>query len=226
MSLPTWDDWRARAAELEAADRLEEMENLAPVNEAFTRREREVAEVYAARVARLAAAGAFRPAREAMERGLQYVQAYVRQSDDADRSALWSADWQARAAAAVEACPTAPPPSASSTPGVDPVPDDAPDWWRRAVRLEYEDKLAEAERTILDHVQHIGAASSVAYLYERRAQRFLAVGDRPAANAAAAAAEQWLFTYASWATSGGEGAALSLERDQRVAALRALLAQP
>ena len=94
-----------------------------------------------------------------------------------------------------------------------------PDWWRVAVTHERADRLEEAEQTILAAVDHIGAYSSVAHLYEGRHARLLHAGKEDAAMAARAKAIQWLYSYAGSATSGGEGAALSMERDQRIAAL-------
>ena len=84
------------------------------------------------------------------------------------------------------------------------------------------DHCTQAEQAILQSVDHIGAYSSVAYLYEQRLAR-LARSGAPNAELEAARqkAIQWLYTYAGSATSGGEGAALSLERDQRIKALGA-----
>ena len=93
------------------------------------------------------------------------------------------------------------------------------EWWRTAVLHEREDRLEAAEQVILDSVDHIGAYSSVAHLYEERYARLLRAGRTDAANAAKERAIHWLYMYASSATSGGEGAALSLERDERIAAL-------
>jgi len=62
--------------------------------------------------------------------------------------------------------------------------------------------------------------SSLAHLYELRYARLSSNGAPNAlAGAAKARAIHWLYMYASSATNGGEGAALSLERDQRIAAL-------
>ena len=96
-----------------------------------------------------------------------------------------------------------------------------PDWWRVAVTHERADRLEEAERAILNAVDHIGAYSSVAYLYEQRYARLSSGGMPNEAEAARQKAIEWLYTYAGSATSGGEGAALSLERDQRIKALGA-----
>jgi hypothetical protein len=94
-----------------------------------------------------------------------------------------------------------------------------PDWWRSAVLLERADRLEDAERAILSAVNHLGAFSSVAHLYEERYARLARAGQHEAAARAKERAIHWLYTYASGATSGGEGTALSHERDQRIAAL-------
>ena len=94
-----------------------------------------------------------------------------------------------------------------------------PDWWRKAAALEAEGKDAEAEQAIRQAVPHIGAASSIAEMYARRMRAFQRAGDEPRAIAAFKKAVDWMGTYAGWATSGGEGAALSYERDQFHAAL-------
>ena len=94
-----------------------------------------------------------------------------------------------------------------------------PDWWRDAVLLERADRLDEAEQTIEKALDHIGVYSSLAHLYELRCARLTREGRDDAAEAARKRAIHWLYTYAGSATSGGEGAALSRERDQRIAAL-------
>jgi hypothetical protein len=95
-----------------------------------------------------------------------------------------------------------------------------PDWWRVAVTHERADRLEEAEQVILQSLDHIGVYSSLAYLYEERYARLLRSGAPNAeAEKAKARAIHWLYAYAGSATSGGEGAALSYERDQRIAAL-------
>jgi len=89
-----------------------------------------------------------------------------------------------------------------------------PAWWRQAVALEQANRLDEAERAITAAVDHIGAAASVAELYRQRMVRLAESGDQQGASAAADQAERWICHYASQATSGGEGAALSEERDR------------
>jgi len=105
-----------------------------------------------------------------------------------------------------------------------PVPPDPefagqPEWWREAVLLEGANRLEEAEQRILKAVDHIGAFSSVAHLYEGRFARLQRAGRDAEANAARERAIHWLDVYASSATSGGEGTALSREREQRIAAV-------
>lgn len=94
-----------------------------------------------------------------------------------------------------------------------------PDWWRNAVLLERADRLDEAEQTILGAIDHLGVYSQLAYMYELRVGRLMAEGRSADATAAKARAIHWLNAYAGSATSGGEGMALSYERDQRIAAL-------
>ena len=128
---------------------------------------------------------------------------------------------------------TTPAPPATSQPAAEevrcdePVEDEVvvaefagqPEWWRTAVLLERAGHLEEAEHAILSAVDHLGAYSSVAHLYEERYARLARAGQHDVAADAKARAIRWLYSYAGGATSGGEGAALSLERDQRIAAI-------
>lgn len=97
--------------------------------------------------------------------------------------------------------------------------DDAnlPAWWRSAVALERAGDLEAAERTILAAVDHIGASATVAELYAQRMERLARAGDEAGSRDAGDRAEAWIRSYASQATSGGEGAALSMERDDFLA---------
>lgn len=92
--------------------------------------------------------------------------------------------------------------------------DGLPGWWTQALALEAQDKLEAAERVIRDGCQHMGFAASTAELYRRRMHRLKAAGDQTGARTAFRKASEFITFYASMATSGGEGAALSLERDQ------------
>jgi hypothetical protein len=97
--------------------------------------------------------------------------------------------------------------------------DSGPEWWREARELEAAGRLEAAEAAIQQAVQHIGAAASIAEMHARRMRQFQRAGDEANAVAAFKRAVDWMGTYASWATSGGEGAALSDERDRFHAAL-------
>lgn len=94
-----------------------------------------------------------------------------------------------------------------------------PDWWMAALLLERANRLQEAEACITGAVDHIGAAIQVAELYRHRMLRLLREGDSAGAEAARDQAARWAHHYAACATSGGEGAALSRERDAFLARL-------
>ena len=87
-------------------------------------------------------------------------------------------------------------------------------WWHLSRRLEAEGRFEEAENAIRDGVDHIGAAASVAQMYAERMVRLKQAGDMAGALNAFKEADGWITFYASMATSGGEGAALSYERDR------------
>ncbi len=91
--------------------------------------------------------------------------------------------------------------------------EDGPVWWQLARKAEREDRLEEAEKLIRDGIQAIYCAIQIAEMYRLRWIR-LRASDPAKAAAARQQAANWAHTYASWATSGGEGAALSLERDE------------
>ncbi len=76
------------------------------------------------------------------------------------------------------------------------------------------DRLEAMENALRKAIPHIGVAASIAECYAERMRAFQRAGDEPRARAAFALAMPWLGTYAGWATSGGEGEALSYERDQ------------
>lgn len=105
--------------------------------------------------------------------------------------------------------------------GRDPEPEatsvrapEKPEWWQKAVTLEAANQLAAAEQTIRDGCPYIGFASSTAEMYRLRMLRLKAAGDEAGAREAFLKASDFIWRYASMATSGGEGAALSLERDE------------
>lgn len=81
------------------------------------------------------------------------------------------------------------------------------------------DRQGAVEEEMRRAIPHIGAAASIAEMYAQRMRAFRHAGNEPRAVAAFKLAVEWMRTYAGWATSGGEGAALSRERDQFHAAL-------
>jgi hypothetical protein len=87
-------------------------------------------------------------------------------------------------------------------------------WWREARNTAGPDRQEDVEKSMRAEIQHIGVAASIAEMYAQRMRAFQAEGNEPRAIAAFKLADEWMSTYASWATSGGEGAALSRERDE------------
>ena len=85
---------------------------------------------------------------------------------------------------------------------------DEPEWMQRAQQLEREDRLEEAEQLIRDAIQTLHYAITTAELYRRRWIR-LRESDPIRAAEARKQAANWAHAYASSATSGGEGVALS-----------------
>lgn len=100
-----------------------------------------------------------------------------------------------------------------------PAPLNSSAWARIAQSTDGPDRLEAVEKEMLAAIDHIGVASSIAEMYAQRMRMFQRAGNEPRAIAAFKLAVDWMGTYASWATSGGEGAALSYERDQFRAAL-------
>lgn len=86
--------------------------------------------------------------------------------------------------------------------------------WKLALELEGEGKLEEAEKAILNAIDHLGAYSQVAYMYQLRMERLLGAGDRAGAVEAFGQSDRWMWVMAAGATSGGEGAALSYEAEE------------
>ena len=93
-------------------------------------------------------------------------------------------------------------------PGAEPI------WWTEAQRLEQAGHVDLAEKLILSNVNHLGGYSQVARLHELRGVRLQEAGDAEGARAALEASGDWMDSMAGGATSGGEGAALSLQRDE------------
>lgn len=103
-------------------------------------------------------------------------------------------------------------PEPKSTPTVQST--EKPEWWPKALALEADNQFEAAEQTIRDGCPYIGFAASTAEMYRRRMLRLKAAGDEAGAREAFIKASDFIWRYASMATSGGEGAALSLERDE------------
>ncbi|MFG6428765.1 hypothetical protein [Roseateles sp. LYH14W] len=98
-----------------------------------------------------------------------------------------------------------------------PAPDDGqPEWAREAYALEAQDRLEEAEQAMRRGCDHIGVLISIAHMYRQRMLRLAQAGDTAGAAHARSKAVEWAYSYAGSATSGGEGAALSMERDEFV----------
>lgn len=107
-----------------------------------------------------------------------------------------------------EALPT------KSTAAEQPPADGKPAWWREALELERNDQLESAEAHIHHQCQHLGYAYATADLYRLRMIRLKDAGDAKGARDAFQKASRFIRFYASMATSGGEGEALSLQRDE------------
>lgn len=97
--------------------------------------------------------------------------------------------------------------------------DESPAWWRAAQALEAAGHLEEAELAIRAAVPHLGGLIQIAELYRLRMLRLREAGDAAGAREAHRRAVNWAGFYAASATSGGEGTALSAERDAFIAAL-------
>ena len=88
------------------------------------------------------------------------------------------------------------------------------EWMERAEALEREDRLIEAEALIREAVPYQGFALSIAEMYRRRMLRLSDARDVTGAAGARQKASDWAYFYACQATSGGEGTAMSAERDE------------
>jgi hypothetical protein len=88
-----------------------------------------------------------------------------------------------------------------------------PAWKERAEALEREDRLEEMEKAVGAAIPSLYCAIATAEMYRQRWMR-LRASDPVKAGEARRRAVHWAYTYASWATSGGEGTALSAERDE------------
>lgn len=90
---------------------------------------------------------------------------------------------------------------------------DKPAWVQRAQELEQADRLEEFEQVVREAIPTLHCAIATAHFYRDRWMRLKEV-DEAKAEDARHRAREWAFDYAASATSGGEGVALSYERDQ------------
>jgi|GEM_PF-2806150 len=93
------------------------------------------------------------------------------------------------------------------------------EWKTAAQSTDGPDRLEAVEEEMRRAIDHIGVAASIAEMYAHRMRAFQRAGNEARAIASFKLAVDWMGTYAGSATSGGEGAALSLERDEFRAAL-------
>ena len=93
------------------------------------------------------------------------------------------------------------------------------DWWVAAQSLEAEGKIEEAVGLVGRSCDLQGAIISQAELWARTMRRRVAAGDREGAKLAWQKSRDYAYGYAASATSGGEGTALSNERDAFLAQL-------
>lgn len=100
--------------------------------------------------------------------------------------------------------------------------DGRPAWALQAEALEAQGRLDEAERVMQQGCNQLGVLMSIAEMHRRAMLRCAAAGDAAGAAQARERAEHWAWVYASGATSGGEGAALSRQRDAFIRSLPAL----
>ncbi len=93
------------------------------------------------------------------------------------------------------------------------------EWWLADPGMDGPDRREDLEDAMRNAFDNIGVAHSIAEMYANRMRAFRRAGHEPRAVAAFRFAVDWMETYASWATSGGEGVALSYARKQFHAAL-------
>ena len=98
-------------------------------------------------------------------------------------------------------------------------PSGPPAWWAEAQALEEEGRIDDAVALVDRECRYQGALITQAELWQRTMVRRLAAGDREGAREAWRKSQDFAYGYAASATSGGEGAALSLERDRFLAQL-------
>ncbi len=94
------------------------------------------------------------------------------------------------------------------------------EFWKYMNRLERAGQMEEVEKQIKDRVPYAHYALEIDTVYRSRWHRFKAAGDLVRAEEARKKAADWAYIFAGFATSGGEGAAFSYERDQFLSTLK------
>lgn len=89
-----------------------------------------------------------------------------------------------------------------------------PTWLAQARAMERAGQFKEMEELVRDSIPYQAFALEVASLYRERWRRLNAEGDVAGAQEARRRSADWAYFYASQATSGGEGTAMSMERNQ------------
>lgn len=98
------------------------------------------------------------------------------------------------------------------------------EWMYQQRFLAEIEPIKAEELSLLDSINHLGVFASLAELWRKRTATLAKAGRQKEAIAAFHRGAMWAWRYAAGATSGGEGAALSLERDKLIVELRAALA--
>lgn len=96
---------------------------------------------------------------------------------------------------------------------------EGPAFWREALKLEARNELEKAEQLVRDSIPPQAFAIQIAEMYRLRKWRLTDAGDAAGATHAHEQAVRWANSYAAGATSGGEGEAMSVERDEFIAQL-------
>lgn len=97
-----------------------------------------------------------------------------------------------------------------------------PKWLIEARTLEEQGKFEAMQEKVRDAIDHLSFAAVIAGIYRDRMLRLQQAGDSAGAADAYERASNHIYFYASMATSGGEGTALSAERDEFLRELRSL----
>lgn len=87
-------------------------------------------------------------------------------------------------------------------------------------QLERADRMEEVEKLVKDSIPNAYYALEIAEVYRTRWHRFKSAGDLVRAEEAREKASDWAYTFAGFATSGGEGTAFSYERNQFLSTLK------